>query len=400
MDWQRKGKEMKRQLVVYLVSLAAFLGPFTQTIYTPILPEVREAFATSSFLINLTISIFTFFLAMMQIVYGPLTDRKGRRTVLLGGIVIYIAASLGCFFSTSISALLFFRALQAVGIAAGSVVAATVIGDLFTGKERGRAMGTFQMMVSLGPVVGPIVGGFLAEHFPFRTVFLALVAVGGLVGAGNFLLLKETKPETAVSSPFRLSDFASVLRRRAGSSIVLLGFVQYYSLYNFLVFLPSILTDRYGLSAQEKGTVYLAMSSMIVIGSFLGGRLQGRFPERRILLAASYLTVLSIFFFLIAAQRSLSLLVLAIALFGLFLGLSLPVQTTVLTNVFQANRSTAIGVYNFFRYMGMAFGPMIGSALFAVGGYHLVYGMDDLLFFACALLLTVRVARTRRQSAV
>ncbi|ALA69844.1 hypothetical protein GT50_06225 [Geobacillus stearothermophilus 10] len=117
-------------------------------------------------------------------------------------------------------------------------------------------------------------------------------------------------------------------------------------------------------------------------------------------MAASYLTVLSIFFFLIAAQRSLSLLVLAIALFGLFLGLSLPVQTTVLTNVFQANRSTAIGVYNFFRYMGMAFGPMIGSALFDAGGYHLVYGIDDILFFACALLLTVRVARTRRQSAV
>ncbi|KDE46181.1 hypothetical protein DI43_15735 [Geobacillus sp. CAMR12739] len=160
---QRKGKEMKRQLVVYLVSLAAFLGPFTQTIYTPILPEVREAFATSSFLINFTISIFTFFLAMMQIVYGPLTDRKGRRTVLLGGI-------------------------------------------------------------------------------------------------GNFLFLKETKPKEAADfAPFRLADFAAVLRHRAGLSIVLLGFLQCYSLYNFLVFLPGILTDQYGLSAQEKGTVYLAM---------------------------------------------------------------------------------------------------------------------------------------------
>ncbi|MEB3752167.1 MFS transporter [Geobacillus sp. FSL W8-0032] len=80
---------MKRQLVVYVVSLAAFLGPFTQTIYTPILPEVRAAFATSSFLINLTISIFTFFLAMMQIVSGPLTDRKGRRAVLLGFMQYY-----------------------------------------------------------------------------------------------------------------------------------------------------------------------------------------------------------------------------------------------------------------------------------------------------------------------
>ncbi|WP_223812014.1 MFS transporter [Geobacillus sp. 46C-IIa] len=88
---------MKRQLVVYFVSLAAFLGPFPQTIYTPILSEVRAAFATSSFLINLTISIFTFFLAMMQIIYGPLTDRKGRRTVLLFGLGVYVAASLGCF---------------------------------------------------------------------------------------------------------------------------------------------------------------------------------------------------------------------------------------------------------------------------------------------------------------
>jgi len=388
---------MKRQLVVYLVSLAAFLGPFTQTIYTPILPEVRAAFATSSFLINLTISIFTFFLAMMQIIYGPLTDRKGRRTVLLFGLSIYVAASLGCFFSTSITALLLCRAWQAVGIAAGSVVAATVIGDLFVGKERGKAMGTFQMMVSLGPVVGPIVGGFLAEHVPFRAVFLALVAAGGLVGIGNFLLLKETKPETAASAPFRLADFVSVFRHRAGSSIVLLGFMQYYSLYNFLVFLPGILTDRYGLSAQEKGTVYLAMSSMIVIGSFLGGRLQGRFPERRIILTTAYLTTASIFFFLLTAWQSLELLVVAIAMFGLFLGLSLPVQTTVLTNVFQANRSTAIGVYNFFRYMGMAFGPMIGSALLAIGGDRLVYAVDDVLFLACALFLTARIARIAKR---
>ncbi|NNV06634.1 MFS transporter [Geobacillus sp. C56-T2] len=249
---------MKRQFVVYVVSLAAFLGPFTQTIYTPILPEVRAAFAPSSFLINLTIAIFTFFLAMMQIVYGPLTDRKGRRTVLL-------------------------------------------------------------------------------------------------------------------------------------------GFMQYYSLYNFLVFLPGILTDRYGLSAQEKGTVYLAMSSMIVIGSFLGGRLQGRFPERRIILTTTYLTTASIFFFLLTAWQSLELLVVAIAMFGLFLGLSLPVQTTVLTNVFQANRSTAIGVYNFFRYMGMAFGPMIGSALLAAGGDRLVYAVDDVLFFACALFLTARIARAAKR---
>jgi MFS transporter, DHA1 family, multidrug resistance protein len=85
-------------------------------------------------------------------------------------------------------------------------------------------------------------------------------------------------------------------------------------------------------------------------------------------------------------------------LFGLFLGTSLPVQTTLLTYVFQANRSTAIGVYNFFRYMGMAFGPMIGSLLFSLGGDTLVYGFADLVFFCFSLLLTARVMRMNRHT--
>jgi DHA1 family bicyclomycin/chloramphenicol resistance-like MFS transporter len=389
---------MKRTAIVYLVSLAAFLGPFTQTIYTPILPEVTNDFGTSSFLVNLTISIFTFFLALMQMVYGPLTDTKGRRNVLLTGIFLYTMASLGCFFSDSIYILLVFRALQAIGIAAGSVVAATVIGDLFEGKARGKAMGTFQMMVSLGPVVGPIVGGFLGGRFHFHSVFLVLVFAGLLIWIGNFIFLQETKPEKQPSKPFRLRNFVTILRHQTGSSIILLGFIQYYAMYNFLVFLPGILTERYGLSAEEKGIAYLAMSCMIVVGSFIGGRIQGHWEDRRIILITSYLNVISILLFLIVSHISIPWLVLSIMLFGLFLGISLPVQTTLLTYAFQANRSTAIGVYNFFRYMGMAFGPMVGSVLFALGGYVLVYGFVDIAFFACALLLTVRVMRMRQKT--
>jgi DHA1 family bicyclomycin/chloramphenicol resistance-like MFS transporter len=274
---------MNRTLIVYLVSLAAFLGPFTQTIYTPILPEVTKDFGTSSFLVNLTISIFTLFLALMQTVYGPLTDTKGRRNVILFGIFLYTLASLGCFFSNSIYMLLFFRALQAIGIAAGSVVAATVIGDLFEGKARGKAMGTFQMMVSLGPVVGPIVGGFLGGRFNFHAVFLVLVFAGLIIFVCNFIFLKETKPETGAMERFQLRDFVMILKNRIGSSIILLGFIQYYALYNFLVFLPSILSERYRLPAEQKGIVFLSMSLFIVIGSFLGGRIQGRFENRNVI---------------------------------------------------------------------------------------------------------------------
>ncbi|MBN6189148.1 MFS transporter [Aneurinibacillus sp. BA2021] len=384
-------KISNRNFVIYLVSFAAFLGPFTQTIYAPIIPEVTRDFQTSHFLVNLTISIFTLFLALMQLVYGPLTDTKGRRTVMLTGIAIYIAASFGCFFASSIYVLLFFRALQAVGIAAGSVVATTVISDLFEGAARGKAMGTFQMMVSLGPVVGPIVGGFLGGMFDFHSVFLALTLVGIIVLLCNVIFLKETKPDTGPATRFTFYDFFAILQHRVGFSVILLGFIQYYSFYNFLVFLPGILSEQYGLTAEQKGLVFLPMSLSIVIGSYIGGQLQARFAGEKVVVATTYLNVLAIFSFLVVSHLSLPLLIGTTMLFGLFLGMSLPVQMTLLTHAFQMKRATAIGAYNFFRFLGMACGPMLGSVLLLAGGYTLLYGFATLAFLICGILLHKRL---------
>ncbi|MEC0267241.1 MFS transporter [Paenibacillus anseongense] len=386
---------MNRKFVVYLVAFAAFLGPFTQTIYTPVLPEVASQLHSTSFVVNLTISVFTLFLAMMQVVYGPLTDLKGRRKVMLFGITLYVIASVGCFFSETITLLLIFRALQAIGIAAGSVVAVTVISDLFEGKERGQAMGTFQMLVSLGPILGPVIGGFLSGLFNFHSVFLALAATGMLVLVFNYLYLKETKPDSVGTGRFQLRDFAAILQNRIGSSIIYLGFIQYYVFYYFLVFLPNILTDRYGLSAEQKGLVFLPMSLGIVVGSYLGGKIQTRIEGEKMLVLTTFLNAISVLFFLIFYAISLPWLLVGIILFGLSLGLSLPVQTTLLTGAFTKNRATAVGAYNLFRYMGMALSPIVGSLFYRIGGYYLLYGFIVVAFLAFAFLLSRRLLGTQ-----
>ncbi|GIM45159.1 MFS transporter [Collibacillus ludicampi] len=381
---------MNRQLIVYLVSFAAFLGPFTQTIYAPILPEIQSDFRTSQFLVNLSISIFTIFLALMQMIYGPLTDTKGRRTVLLPGIALYVAASFGCAYSHSITQLLLFRMIQAIGIATGTIVATTVISDLFTGKSRGRAMGTFQMLMALGPVLGPVIGGFVGGKTGYHGVFLVLTATGLLMLVANASLLPETKPDSATDDRFQIRDFYSILTHKTGLPVILLGFVQYYTFYNFLVFLPDILTSHYNLRAEEKGIVFLPLSLFLVIGSYLGGRLQEKVEARKSLIVTSFLNVFATLMFILSAKISLASLIVNIALFGLFLGLSLPVQTTLLTEFFTRQRATAIGVYNFFRYMGMASGPFIGSYLYQLGHIPLLYGFAALVFFAVVLY-------TRRQ---
>ncbi len=380
---------MSPRLLTFMVAFAAFLGPFTQTVYAPILPELGGALRTTPFLINLSISIFTLVLAFMQIIYGPLVDRSGRKRTLLAGLAIYIVASLGCFLADCIETLLAFRALQAVGIAAGAVVAVTVIGDRFEGAARGRAMGSFQMMVALGPVVGPVVGGFVGEHLDFHYVFLLLAIVGAAALLSNAIWLRETRP-AGEPRAFHPAQYLEVLGNRQGLAIMLLSFVQYYAFYNYLVFMPRVLDAVYGLSASEKGLVFLPLSVAVVIGSYVGGRLLGHWRPRPMLLITALLNALSLLLFVAVAPLSLVALVVAVTAFGLFLGLALPVQTSLLMDLYQHNRATAVGSYNFFRFMGMATGPVLGSWLFQDGNLGLLYG-----FAAAAFLLAVGNAQLR-----
>lgn len=380
---------MSPRLLTFMVAFAAFLGPFTQTVYAPILPELGGALRTTPFLINLSISIFTLVLAFMQIIYGPLVDRSGRKRTLLAGLAIYIVASLGCFLADRIETLLAFRALQAVGIAAGAVVAVTVIGDRFEGAARGRAMGSFQMMVALGPVVGPVVGGFVGEHLDFHYVFLLLAIVGAAALLSNAIWLRETRP-AGEPRAFHPAQYLEVLGNRQGLAIMLLSFVQYYAFYNYLVFMPRVLDAVYGLSASEKGLVFLPLSVAVMIGSYVGGRLLGHWRPRPMLLVTALLNALSLLLFVVVAPLSLVALVVAVTAFGLFLGLSLPVQTSLLMDLYQHNRATAVGSYNFFRFMGMATGPVLGSWLFQDGNLGLLYG-----FAAAAFLLAVGNAQLR-----
>ncbi|MDI9749936.1 MFS transporter [Stutzerimonas stutzeri] len=349
----------------------------------------RGAQRATPFLINLSISIFTLVLAFMQIIYGPLVDRSGRKRTLLAGLAIYIVASLGCFLADCIETLLAFRALQAVGIAAGAVVAVTVIGDRFEGAARGRAMGSFQMMVALGPVVGPVVGGFVGEHLDFHYVFLLLAIVGAAALLSNAIWLRETRP-AGEPRAFHPAQYLEVLGNRQGLAIMLLSFVQYYAFYNYLVFMPRVLDAVYGLSASEKGLVFLPLSVAVVIGSYVGGRLLGHWRPRPMLLITALLNALSLLLFVAVAPLSLVALVVAVTAFGLFLGLSLPVQTSLLMDLYQHNRATAVGSYNFFRFMGMATGPVLGSWLFQDGNLGLLYG-----FAAAAFLLAVGNAQLR-----
>ncbi|WP_159881564.1 MFS transporter [Paenibacillus puerhi] len=379
---------MSKKFLVFLVSTAAFFGPFTQTIYTPLLPEIAEQFHASQNAVNLTVSIYPIFFAFMQLIYGPLIDKYGRRRILLIGFMFYLFATVGAALSYTVPILIIFRALQAIGVAVGSVAAITIIGDLFEGKMRGRSMGIYQMLVALGPGLGPIFGGFIGQYYGINGLFWFLLGISLALWIVLFFSLPETRTVQGGSDRFRFRQLSAVLTHRIGLGIVVLGSVQYSVFYSLLVLLPNILDDLYALTPSQTGLMFLPISICIVIGSLIGGRIQEHYETKKLLVVLSSFNMASVFLFAIAASVSLPILTVSISVFGIFLGVSLPLQTTLLANVMPLYRATSTGVYNFFRYVWMTIGPVVGTTFYWMG-YELEFYAYGIIF-ACALLFIYR----------
>ncbi|WP_372630291.1 MFS transporter [Cohnella sp.] len=375
---------MRKTFLVYLVSMAAFFGPFTQTLYSPLLPELAKQLQASQDAVNLTISIYPIFFACMQLVYGPLIDRYGRRKILLIGFMFYVCATIGAAMSETVEQLILFRALQAMGVAVGSVAAITIIGDLFEGDGRGRSMGIYQMLVALGPGLGPVAGGIIGQHYGVDRLFWLLFAFSLAFWLVLFLCLPETKSAHVRSGQFRLRQMTAVLTHRVGLAIVALGSIQYAVFYTLLVLLPSIVVDVYALTPSRIGWMFLPISACIVIGSIIGGRLQEHLEAKKLLLLLATLNMMSVLLFALTASISVPLLNVSLSMFGLSLGLSLPVQLTLLANELPNHRASSTGVYNFFRYIWMTIGPVAGTVFYRFGYKAEFYVF--MFIFICVLL--------------
>ena len=183
----------------------SLLTPATDTIYLPALPSVHDSLGGGDDAVTASVSVYMACVGIFSLVWGPLSDRFGRRAPLLGSLALFLAFTAACPASPSIGALIVLRAFE--GVFVGSTISVTqgVIADTFAPAERGTALGLFFLPLLVGPIVAPIVGGALAAAFSWRATFWLLVALGGVLFVVA-LLLPETHPH-----------YAQLLRRSARS---------------------------------------------------------------------------------------------------------------------------------------------------------------------------------------
>jgi MFS transporter, DHA1 family, multidrug resistance protein len=262
-------------LTAMLAALTA-IGPLSTDMYLPSLPDIARQLDASTAQVQLTISAYLIGFAIGQIVYGPVSDRHGRKPVLLAAVALYCVASLACALSTSIEMLIVARFVQALGGSGGIVLARAIVRDLYSGVRAGRELSVMGAVMALAPVLAPIAGGVLQTGFGWRSIFFALVC-GGLIGAAIvWPLLPETLAARAaepVSPSSMLKSYRVVARNPAYLAYLGLASTSFGGLFAWISGASFVLQNLYGLSPFQFGVAFAVGSVGYMSGTALAARL-------------------------------------------------------------------------------------------------------------------------------
>jgi DHA1 family bicyclomycin/chloramphenicol resistance-like MFS transporter len=276
---------VRRALV--LGGLSAF-GPLSIDMYLPALPSMAGDFHVSDAMLQLTLTAFIVGLAAGQIVIGPLSDAMGRRKPLLAGLALYVIGSILCAISPSPELLIAARGIQAIGAAAGIVIARAAVRDLYSGTSMTKFFSTLMLVNGVAPILAPILGGQLLTVTSWRGVFVVLTGFGALLLAVVAFALPEPLP-AELRAPARplsiLRTYGRLLTDRAFLGYALASGLMFAALFAYISGSSFVLQGVYGLNPQAFSLVFgLNGVGIVLVGQF-NGRIVGRFPERTLLQA-------------------------------------------------------------------------------------------------------------------
>jgi DHA1 family bicyclomycin/chloramphenicol resistance-like MFS transporter len=266
-------------LIPALLISASFVSILSTDLYTPSLPHLQGVFDTDAEQVQLTMSLNLLGFALAQLLYGPLSDRIGRRPVLLGGMLGFAVASLGCALAGSIEALILARVLQGMTACAEAVIGYAVIREIYDEAGAVRVLGAYGMGIAFAPAIGPIIGGYMHVLFGWRSNFFLLT---GLILVVAFLIwrnLPETlkQPDLGAVNPRRvLTGYLALLRDSAFMAYVLVAGLVIAGLFAMVTAFPFLFIERMGVRTEHYGYYYAAIVLAYFLGSLLVNRVAGR----------------------------------------------------------------------------------------------------------------------------
>ena len=264
-------------LLILLMAMTS-IGPTTLNIVVPALPEMANRLASDVATIQLTVSVYLLALAAGQLLMGPLSDRFGRRPVMLAGLTLTAAASVMAIAISTVEALIVARVLQALGASAGIVVSRAIIRDLFDRDRAAGIIGLVATVMVVVPTLGPLIGGLLDTGFGWESIFLFTAVTAATVVAWAAIALPETRGRNAPAGTQQgfFRDLARLAASAKFAGYVCAGAFGSGTFFAFLGGGPHVIVTLMGRTSAEYG-VWFAISSIgYMAGNFIASRLSTR----------------------------------------------------------------------------------------------------------------------------
>jgi len=273
--------------------LVASGGALTLNIFLPSIPGMTAYFHTDYAMMQLVISAYLAVTAVLQLVFGPLSDRYGRRVVLLGSLVVFLIATAGTLLSTNIYVFLTFRMLQAA-VAAGNVLSRATVRDMYPPNEAASKIGYITMGMSLVPMLGPILGGYLEEAYGWQASFGLVLVFGLLIFALVWADMGETNRYMSDSFRTQFRSYPELARSRRFWGYALTAAFSSGAFFAFLGGAPFVSEVVLGLQPTEVGFYFALVSIGYMAGNFLSGRFSQRVGLNRMMLAGTMMAQASV----------------------------------------------------------------------------------------------------------
>lgn len=265
-------------LVVFLVLLSAFV-PLSMDLYLPALPTMTKYFGVPEVLTNMTIILFFVFFSVATLFWGPMSDKHGRRPVLLIGLISYAVASLICAISPNIYILIAARILQAIGAGAASATATAIIKDTYEGSRLEKTIAAIQSISVIVPVIAPMLGAFLLKITDWRGAFFAQTALGLIVVVMALLFTETIRERNTGGIVKTLGRLFVVLKNKRFSALLIIFATSGISFMAYISASSYIYQDFFGLSSQTYSYFFSFNAAMIFVGPILYIAISSKFSR-------------------------------------------------------------------------------------------------------------------------
>jgi DHA1 family bicyclomycin/chloramphenicol resistance-like MFS transporter len=353
--------------ILFTLAALSALGALATNIILPAFPQMSIDLGVSSRSLGLTLSSFFIAFALGQLLVGPLSDRFGRRTLVLGGLVVFVGGSIVCAMAPSLPVLVSGRIVQALGACAASVSSRAIARDLFDSEPLARALAFIMVAGAAAPGFSPLLGSGLEVIVGWRATFLIVAAASVALaifyasGTGETLPVERRNAVSLSATGRAYADLALdprfILPALAVSFII-------GSLYTFFAAAPSLMMDQFGLTGLQLGLYFAATVLIVFAAGFLAPRLARRWGPKPVAMAGLGIAIAGAFsLFWVATAPGLGSHTAALGLFLLGMGLVNPLGTAIALGPFGHQAGLASALLGFLQMACAAIGAALASVL-------------------------------------